>query len=122
MDDEQSDEVLVTRVARGDARALETLCQRWERPLFAFLGRQTGGRDVDDLFQDTWLRVVRGAHRFDPNRRFSTWLFQIAVNRCRDWRRRPPPAPVDPAHHADGPAPPRTSHARLDVQRLLAAL
>lgn len=122
MDDEQSDEVLVTRVARGDARALETLCQRWERPLYAFLGRQTGGRDVDDLFQDTWLRVVRGAHRFDPNRRFSTWLFQIAVNRCRDWRRRPPPAPVDPADLTGTPAPPDGADARLDVERLLAAL
>jgi RNA polymerase sigma-70 factor, ECF subfamily len=122
MDGEQSDEDLVTRVARGDARALELLCRRWERPLYSFLSRQTGGRDVDDLFQDTWLRVVRSAHRFDPRRRFSTWLFQIAVNRCRDWRRRPPPDPVDPAHHAGAPAPPGTSDARLDVERLLAAL
>jgi RNA polymerase sigma-70 factor, ECF subfamily len=122
MDGEQSDEVLVTRVARGDARALETLCRRWERPLYAFLGRQTGGRDVDDLFQDTWLRVVRSAHRFDPARRFSTWLFQIAVNRCRDWRRRPPPDPVDPADHAGAAASASTSDARLDVERLLAAL
>jgi RNA polymerase sigma-70 factor (ECF subfamily) len=122
MDGEQSDEVLVTRVARGDARALETLCQRWERPLYSFLARQTGGRDVDDLFQDTWLRVVRGAHRFDPGRRFSTWLFQIAVNRCRDWRRRPPPDPVDPADQVDVPAPAGTSDARLDAERLLAAL
>jgi RNA polymerase sigma-70 factor, ECF subfamily len=123
MDGEQSDEDLVTGVARGDARALELLCRRWERPLYSFLSRQTGGRDVDDLFQDTWLRVIRSAHRFDPRRRFSTWLFQIAVNRCRDWRRRPPPDPVDPADHAGGAlAPPGTSDARLDAERLLAAL
>jgi RNA polymerase sigma-70 factor (ECF subfamily) len=122
MDGEQSDEDLVTRVARGDARALEMLCRRWERPLYSFLSRQTGGRDVDDLFQDTWLRVVRSAHRFDARRRFSTWLFQIAVNRCRDWRRRPPLDPVDPAEHADAPAPPDTADARLDVERLLSAL
>jgi RNA polymerase sigma-70 factor (ECF subfamily) len=123
MDSEQSDEDLVTGVARGDARALELLCRRWERPLYSFLSRQTGGRDVDDLFQDTWLRVVRSAHRFDPRRRFSTWLFQIAVNRCRDWHRRPPPDPVDPADHAgSAPAPAGTSDARLDAERLLAAL
>src|SRR4030095_3448746 len=117
MDDEASDEALMARVARGDSRALEALCRRWERPLYAFLGRQTGGRDVDDLFQDTWLRVVRSAHRFDPARRFSTWLFPIAATRGRAWRRRPPPAPVDPADHAGAAAPASTSDARLDVER-----
>jgi RNA polymerase sigma-70 factor, ECF subfamily len=121
MDDELSDEALVVRVARGDPRALEALCQRWERRLLAFLGRQTGGRDVDDLYQDTWLRVVRGAPRFDPARRFSTWLFQIAVNRCRDWRRRPPPEPVDPSR-LSGAAAADSTDARLDAERLLAAL
>jgi RNA polymerase sigma-70 factor (ECF subfamily) len=122
MDGAQSDEALVVRVAGGDARALETLCRRWERPLYAFLGRQTGGRDVDDLYQDTWLRVVAAAPRFDPSRRFSTWLFQIALNRCRDWRRRPPPEPVDPARVTAPAAPPDPADARLDARRLLAAL
>ncbi len=122
MDGELTDEALMVRVARGDAGALETLCARWERPLHAFLARQTGGRDVDDLHQDVWLRVVRAAPRFDPRRRFSTWLFRIAVNRCRDWRRRPPPEPVDPRSLAGAAAPAVPSDARLDVRRLLAAL
>jgi RNA polymerase sigma-70 factor (ECF subfamily) len=121
MDDELTDEALVVRVARGDAHALEVLCRRWERPLLAFLGRHTGGRDVEDLYQDTWLRVVRAAPRFDPSRRFSTWLFQIAVNRCRDWRRRPPPEPVDPSRVTDRPVV-DSADARLDAERLLAAL
>jgi hypothetical protein len=60
---------------------------------------------------------------FDPRRRFSTWLFQIAVNLCRDWHRRPPPEPHDP-DTLDGVAP--DAHARsgaaLDAERLLAAL
>src|SRR5262245_62152024 len=120
MDDDQSDETLVARVARGDARALELLCRRWERPLYAFLTRQTGGRDADDLYQDTWLRVVRAAPRFDPARRFSTWLFQIALNRSRDWLRRPPPEPLDRVR--DSAAPPDSADARIDAERLLAAL
>ena len=120
MDDEASDEVLMTRLARGESRALELLCRRWEGPLYSFLARQTGGRDVDDLYQDTWLRVVRAAPRFDPARRFSTWLFQIAVNRSRDWRRRPPPEPVDSV--GDLPAEVDFVEARLDAERLLAAL
>jgi len=118
-----TDEDLITAVANGDGRALEELCRRYERGLHQFIFRHTGGRDVDDLYQETWLRVVRAARRFDPRRRFSTWLFQIAVNLCRDWHRRPPPEPVDPAsvegNRADVPA---TVDAALDARRLLAAL
>jgi RNA polymerase sigma-70 factor (ECF subfamily) len=118
-----ADEELLRAVATGDGRALAELCARWERPLFAFLARRTGGRDVEDLYQETWLRVVRAAPRFDPERRFSTWLFQIALNLARDWRRRPPPEPVDPASH-DPPHPGAAARvdAAVDASRLLASL
>ena len=117
-----TDEALMRAVAAGDERALETLCRRYERPLHQFLARYTGGRDVEDLYQETWLRVVRAAGRFDPARRFSTWLFQIAVNLTRDWQRRPPPEPVDPSTlEATASAVP-SPDAALDAQRLLAAL
>jgi RNA polymerase sigma-70 factor (ECF subfamily) len=129
-----TDEDLMAAVAAGDGRALEELCRRYERPLYQFLFRHTGGRDVDDLYQDTWLRVVRAAARFDPRRRFSTWLFQIAVNLSRDWHRRPPPEAVDPAAIDAGSAassvagsagahdPTATSDAAIDARRLLADL
>jgi RNA polymerase sigma factor (sigma-70 family) len=120
MDDATADEALVRRLAEGDARALELLTARWEQPLHRFLHRHTGGRDVDDLHQETWLRVVRAAGRFDPTRRFSTWLFQIALNLCRDWHRRPPPDPVDP--HDIVLTSPAPSDAGLDARALLAAL
>src|SRR5438128_52052 len=100
-----TDEELIAAVASGDGRGLEELCRRYERPLYQFIARHTGGRDVEDLYQETWLRVVGAARRFDPGRRFSTWLFQIAVHLCRDWRRRPPLAPADPAA-PPGPTPP----------------
>ena len=117
-----TDEALMRAVAAGDERALETLCGRWERPLHQFLARYTGGRDVDDLYQETWLRVVRAADRFDPTRRFSTWLFQIAINLTRDWQRRPPPEPVDPMTLDVTTAVAPSPDAALDAQRLLAAL
>src|SRR2546428_5666700 len=117
-----TDEELIGAVADGDGRALEQLCRRYERGLHQFIFRHTGGRDVDDLYQETWLRVVRAARRFDPRRRFSTWLFQIAVNLCRDWRRRPPPEPVDPAGVEDSRAGPSgTADALPDARPLLAA-
>lgn len=121
----RSDADLMTAVAAGDEGALAELCGRHERALHRFIWRHTGGRDVEDLYQETWLRVVRAAARFDPRRRFATWLFQIAVNLCHDWHRRRPPEPYDPAV-AD--ALPSTTDAvarvdaALDAERLLAAL
>lgn len=77
------------RLQRGDERALETLFGRYRAPLFGFLLRRC--RDeaaAEDLIQETWLRVVRSRDRYDPRRRFTTWLFQIANNLCRDLARR----------------------------------
>ncbi len=119
-----TDEELIAAVAGGDEPALAALYRRYERPLHAFLGRYTGGRDVDDLVQETWLRVVRAAARFDPARRFSTWLFQIALNLARDWRRRPPDEPIAAERAATRSAPDRIASvdAGIDARRLLATL
>lgn len=84
----EPDERLMARVAGGDDAALEPLLARYRGPLYGFLSRRAPNADVDDLFQETWLRVVRYRDRFDPKRRFSTWLFQIANNLCRDRARR----------------------------------
>src|SRR5437899_7367288 len=117
-----TDEELIAAVASGDGRGLEELCRRWERPLYQLIARHTGGRDVEDLYQETWLRVVRAARRFDPARRFSTWLFQIAVNLCRDWNRRPPPEPVDPADAEARAGAPAPTDTLPDARRPLSAL
>lgn len=87
MGDVGSDEDLMVRVQAGDEQALAALIERWRGPLHAFLWRRAGDA-ADDLFQESWIRVARARDRFDRNRRFSTWLFQIANNLCRDrWRR-----------------------------------
>ena len=117
----QTDEALAARLADGNDAALRELLRRYERRLATFLHRQTGGRDVEDLYQETWLRVVRHADRFDAERRFSTWLFQIAVNLCRDWHRRPPPDPRPPGDEPAGTGLER-SEAALDAAQLLAQL
>jgi RNA polymerase sigma-70 factor (ECF subfamily) len=83
-----SDEALMARVQQGDEAAFEALFGRYRAPLYGFLARRVGDASADDLFQETWLRVVRARQRFDPGRRFSTWLFQIANNLGRDLGRR----------------------------------
>lgn len=117
-----TDEELAARLGEGDAAALEALVGRYEHALSGFLSRRTGGRDVEDLYQETWLRVVRAAPRFDAGRRFSTWLFQIATNLCRDWwrRHREEGAAADLESAAD-PRPSDPSDA-IAVESLLAKL
>lgn len=79
---EPSDEELATRVASGDEQSLGLLVRRWERPLRTFVLRRcfSCAGDVDDLLQETFLRVYRHIHEFDAGLRFSSWIFRIAHN------------------------------------------
>lgn len=89
-------------IVNGDAEAVRPLIERYQRPLAALLQRALGrSPEVDDLFQETWIRVVRSAHRYDPAQRFSAWLFAIAWNLVKDrWARRVVTADVDLAAFA----------------------
>jgi len=85
------DERLMERVQSGPAgdEALGVLFRRYQGPLFGFLVRRCGEAGAaEDLIQETWIRVSRARSSYDPRRRFSTWLFQIANNLCRDRGRR----------------------------------
>lgn len=82
-----SDEELMARLQAGDERALEALMQRYQGPLYGFLARRVGSH-ADDVFQETWIRVVRARESFDTERRFAAWVYQIANNLCRDRYRR----------------------------------
>ena len=73
----------------GDTHSLGVLVARWERPLYRFVYRMLPRQeDARDVCQETFLRVLRKAHRFRRGSRFSTWLYQIALNLCRDQARR----------------------------------
>ena len=83
-----TDAHLIGRIVNGDADAVRPLMERHRRPLAAMLHRALGS-DAEDVFQETWIRVVRSAHRYDPEQRFGAWLFAIAWNLVKDrWSRR----------------------------------
>ena len=86
----QTDErILIDRLRAGDRGAVEEIVERYKRPVFAFIIRMIGNRETaEDLFQETWLRVVRSAGSFRGDAKISTWLFRIALNLCRDHVRR----------------------------------
>jgi RNA polymerase sigma-70 factor (ECF subfamily) len=84
-----TDEELVARSIGGDADSFNQLVLRWERPIYA-LAYRTIGREEDarDVCQETFLRAFRALPRFRGQAKFSSWLYRIALNLCRDWIRR----------------------------------
>jgi len=84
-----TDEELVARSIGGDAESFNQLILRWERPIYA-LAYRTIGREEDarDVCQETFLRAFRALPGFRGQAKFSSWLYRIALNLCRDWIRR----------------------------------
>ena len=84
-----TDEELVARSIGGDSDSFNQLILRWERPIYA-LAYRTIGREEDarDVCQETFLRAFRALPGFRGQAKFSSWLYRIALNLCRDWMRR----------------------------------
>ena len=90
-----TDEELVARSKTGDTESFNQLVKRWERPIFA-LAYRTLGREEDarDVTQETFLRAFRALGGFKGDAKFSSWLYRIALNLCRDWIRKDRRAPM----------------------------
>jgi RNA polymerase sigma-70 factor (ECF subfamily) len=91
----RTDEELVARATAGDVDSFNQLVSRWERTIFA-LAYRTLGREEDarDVVQEAFLRAYRGLRGFKGEAKFSSWLYRITLNLCRDWIRRERRAPV----------------------------
>ncbi len=84
-----SDEELVDAFQAGDLSAFDDLVRRWERRILAAIYRVMGTEDeARDLCQETFLRAYWALGGFKREARFSSWLYQIALNLCRDRMRR----------------------------------
>jgi len=84
-----SDEALVEAFQGGDLAAFDLLLLRWQRPIQGTIYRILGTEeDARDLCQETFLKAFRALKAFKGEARFSSWLYQIAVNLCRDRMRR----------------------------------
>src|SRR5687767_5713443 len=90
-----TDEELVARSRGGDVDSFNQLVLRWERPIYALAYRVIGREeDARDVCQETFLRAFRALPGFKGQAKFSSWLYRIALNLCRDWIRRQRRAPV----------------------------
>jgi RNA polymerase sigma-70 factor (ECF subfamily) len=86
------DDVTLARAQRGDTAACRALVERYQRPVFAILGRMCGRGRAEDLAQETFLRVFKALAGFDRGgaARLSTWIVTIATRLALDELRRRP--------------------------------
>jgi RNA polymerase sigma-70 factor (ECF subfamily) len=130
-------EHLVTSHLAGDPAAFPELVRRYWRPLVGFLARRVGDRErAEDLVQEAFIRVHRHIHRFDPSRKFSTWLYTIASNLAKNELRNRSRSPLvlyqtlrenrtddelQPLHLEDSSTRPDELFARRHIAELLQA-
>ena len=90
-----SDEELVARSRGGDVDSFNQLVTRWQRPIYALAYRVIGREeDARDVCQETFLRAFRALGGFKGQAKFSSWLYRITLNLCRDWIRRERRTPI----------------------------
>ena len=127
---QRTDEELVALATAGDPESFNQLVVRWERSIFALAFRVLGREeDARDVCQETFLRAFRSIKGFKGQSKFSSWLYRIALNLCRDWirreRRSADLAPLDDAPEPEssaGAAPPETAEdraVRRDLGRVI---
>src|SRR3990167_2647079 len=125
-----TDEELVAKSMAGDVDSFNQLVLRWERPIYALAYRVLGrAEDARDVAQEAFLRAFRALPGFLGQAKFSSWLYRIALNLCRDWIRRErrtgfvqPPEDVDLMELAAADAPRESIEdlvARNDQVRLV---
>lgn len=85
-----SDEVLMQQVLQGDGVALEIIYQRYGQPLFRYFLRMLWGdaNKAEDFLHDLFIKIMDQANSYDSSKKFSTWLYSIAHNMCKNEYRR----------------------------------
>ena len=79
-----SDENLLRSALAGDGGCFGELVTRWERKIYGFIYRYVGDREeARDLTQETFVKAYKNLGRLSDPRRFSSWLYKIALNECR---------------------------------------
>jgi len=89
MTNDDADEDLMVLYQRGEVRAFELLLSRHRKPVYNFILRFVGEKETaEDVLQEVFMRVIKGAEAYKRQAKFTTWLYTIARNLCVDQTRR----------------------------------
>ena len=85
-----SDEDLMMQVKDNNAAAFEELYNRYSENLLFYLYKMLGGSETQaqDFLHDIFLKIIEKPYLFDQSKKFKTWVFQIAHNKCKNEYRR----------------------------------
>jgi RNA polymerase sigma-70 factor (ECF subfamily) len=85
-----SDEALMEKASQGSERALEVIYHRYSQPLLRYFYRMLwqDKPKAEDFLHDLFIRILDNRTAFDSSRKFSTWLYSIAHNMCKNEYRR----------------------------------
>ncbi|MBN2089918.1 sigma-70 family RNA polymerase sigma factor [candidate division KSB1 bacterium] len=87
---EIDDEQLMKFIQKGETAAFDTLYERYNQRLFAFLMRALNNnhQKAQDFLQDVFVKIIERPELFNPEKKFRTWIFSIAYNLCKNEYRR----------------------------------
>ena len=94
----QDEAALVAEAIEGSELAFRTLVERYQRPVFSLVLRMVRDRGIaEDVTQEVFVKAWMALARYDPRRRFASWLFKIASNAAIDQLRRKklPTTPIE---------------------------
>jgi len=88
--------VIARGLRRRDPDLLDRLIEQFQHRLLRYLVYLTRNRELaEDLFQETWIRVLERGHQYDGKHEFSTWLYAVARNLTIDYLRKINPVSLD---------------------------
>jgi RNA polymerase sigma-70 factor (ECF subfamily) len=80
------DTTLIERCRSGDRKAFEALLLEYEKPVFNAAYRMLNSRDdAQDVTQTVFLKVFENFDKYDPSRRFFSWIYRITLNESINW-------------------------------------
>jgi RNA polymerase sigma-70 factor, ECF subfamily len=83
--DQKVEAEIIARILNGDRPAYALFVEEYKTPIYNLAFRMTGSAgDADDLTQETFIRAYQNLWRFDPGRKFFTWLYTISINLIRN--------------------------------------
>ena len=86
---DRSDAALAVKAQKGDRDAYGHLVERFQTRIYSFCYQFFRDRDIaTEMAQETFLRTYRYIKKYDPNKKFSTWIYSIAKNICIDEKRK----------------------------------
>jgi RNA polymerase sigma-70 factor (ECF subfamily) len=112
-------------IARGlrrrDPDLLDRLIEQYQHRLLRYLVHLSGNRQLaEDLFQETWIRVLERGHQYDGRHEFSTWLYSVARNLTIDHFRKKSPLSLDGLMEGEEHAPLEPADTRPSAWELVA--